>query len=275
MRPEKLQKSALVTNLDDMPIEVLDPVHSSQYYSVRMYPPAAVLADVIDHYWVMHWTLPDKKSFTAEVIPSPYINLTFMAGGAKITGVTTGKYTYEVAGTGTIVGAKFKPGGYHSLTGNRAYEVTDKVLPAQDVFDQANDAINDKALAAKDDSEAVSLMESVLLAYETKPDSNLSLINKIIDEIKLSRYDKVSSIAAEYGLSDRRLQELFQTYVGVGLKWVILRYRLLMATQIALSTAETDWTKVAVDLGYSDQSHFINDFKRIIGKTPKQYAKLK
>lgn len=181
----------------------------------------------------------------------------------------------RVAGTGTIVGAKFKPGGYHSLTGNRAYEVTDKVLPAQDVFDQANDAINDKALAAKDDSEAVSLMESVLLAYETKPDSNLSLINKIIDEIKLSRYDKVSSIAAEYGLSDRRLQELFQTYVGVGLKWVILRYRLLMATQIALSTAETDWTKVAVDLGYSDQSHFINDFKRIIGKTPKQYAKLK
>lgn len=61
---------------------------------------------------------------------------------------------------------------------------------------------------------------------------------------------------------------MFHTYVGVGIKWIILRYRLLAATQLAIQPDTQSWTKIAAELGYTDQSHFINDFKRIIGKTP-------
>lgn len=273
MTLKELQKSALTTNLDDMPIEVLDPVHSSQYYSVKMYDPIADLSDVIDHYWVMRWSLPEGRSFTAEIIPSPYINVTFMSGGAKITGVTTGKYTYEVVGSGSIVGAKFHPGGYRALTSKSASEITDKVIPATDSFSAATDNLNEKVLNVDDDIQAIAFLEKILLPLSRPVDENFVLVNKIIDDIKTSKFDTVSAISSQYGVNERRLQELFQDYVGVGVKWILLRYRLLAATQIAMSEEKVNWTDCAARLGYSDQSHFINDFKRVIGKTPGQYLK--
>jgi AraC-like DNA-binding protein len=33
-----------------------------------------------------------------------------------------------------------------------------------------------------------------------------------------------------------------------------------------------NWAKMALDLGYFDQAHFIKDFKRLIGQTPAEYA---
>ena len=135
------------------------------------------------------------------------------------------------------------------------------------------EAVNEAALMADDDASAIALLESVLLTKTVRPDANFILISNIINEIKDSQYESVSAISSRYNLSERRLQELFQTYVGVGLKWILLRYRLLAVTQLAASTKNVNWTDVAVDLGYTDQSHFINDFKRVIGKTPRQYCK--
>jgi AraC-like DNA-binding protein len=33
-----------------------------------------------------------------------------------------------------------------------------------------------------------------------------------------------------------------------------------------------DWVRLAVALGYSDQMHFIKEFKAIVGKTPAEYG---
>lgn len=50
----------------------------------------------------------------------------------------------------------------------------------------------------------------------------------------------------------RRLQEIFREHVGGGIKWIILRARLIKLQRLLRL--------------------FINNFKRIIGKTPAQYA---
>jgi AraC-like DNA-binding protein len=34
-----------------------------------------------------------------------------------------------------------------------------------------------------------------------------------------------------------------------------------------------DWLKLSMDLGYHDQSHFIKDFKSVIGQTPDEYVR--
>jgi AraC-like DNA-binding protein len=33
-----------------------------------------------------------------------------------------------------------------------------------------------------------------------------------------------------------------------------------------------DWADLAGQLGYADQSHFINDFRRLVGRSPGEYA---
>ncbi|HKX73162.1 MAG TPA: helix-turn-helix domain-containing protein [Candidatus Saccharimonadales bacterium] len=272
MAYKKLQKPAPHSSADDLPVEVLDPLRSAQYYSLVMPQPAQKLAPFIDHYWIMRWELPAGESFTAEVIPSPYINLTFMREGPRITGVTTGKYTYDVVGKGVIVGAKFLPGGYYALSRQSAVEVTDAAIPAQSIFAAATSELNERILTASTDAEAIRMMEEILLAQLPEPDKYIALVQTIITDIKQNDHPTVASVAQKFSISERRLQELFQLYVGVSPKWVLLRYRLLKATQMAMRPTEQSWTDIGIELGYSDQAHFINDFKRIIGQTPRQYS---
>ena len=60
--------------------------------------------------------------------------------------------------------------------------------------------------------------------------------------------------------------------MGVGPKWVILRYRIHEALERAESDPEVDWAELAADLGYSDQAHLTRDFTSTIGAPPTALA---
>ncbi len=55
-------------------------------------------------------------------------------------------------------------------------------------------------------------------------------------------------------------------------KWVIKRYRLHEVAERLAGGEVVDWPGMVVELGYSDQAHFIKDFKTIVGSTPAEYA---
>lgn len=268
-----LQKSATSDTYGELPHEVLNPLNAGQQYSFQLYQPLAGLADFIEHYWVVHWDLRDKPAFTVEVIPSPYINMTFMSEGPRITGVTTGKYTYELKEKGAIVGIKFKPGGLYVFWRQDVSQLTDNELPASMVFTEADESLNTAILSLKTDQAMIERVEALLLDKRPVADRNIQLIHDILATVTDSDNPTVHSIAQKFGISERSLQELFRTHVGVGLKWIILRARLQEAAKLAAKLEKPDWTTIATELGYSDQSHFINDFKRIIGKSPARYAK--
>jgi AraC-like DNA-binding protein len=48
----------------------------------------------------------------------------------------------------------------------------------------------------------------------------------------------------------------------------------LEVTKYVRTQARPDWTAIATDFGYSDQPHFIKDFKSIVGLSPRQYITL-
>jgi AraC-like DNA-binding protein len=83
---------------------------------------------------------------------------------------------------------------------------------------------------------------------------------------------RVTDVAAEHGVSARTLQRLFRRHVGVSPKWVLQRYRLHEAAERMASGEATDLAALALDLGYADQAHFGNDFRRYVGVPPTAYA---
>ncbi len=268
-----LQKSATSDTYGELPHEVLNPFNAGQHYSFQLYQPSAGLATFVEHYWIVRWDLRDKPAFIVEVIPAPYVNLTFMDVVPRITGVTTGKYTYKLEGKGLIVGTKFKPGGLYAFWQQDVAQLTDNELPAATVFSEADAALNTAILSLKTDRAMIEQVEALLLDKRPVADKNTQLINDVIASITDSDNPTVQSIAQKFGVSERSFQELFRTHVGVGLKWIIMRHRLQEAAKLAAKLEKPDWTTIATELGYSDQSHLINDFKRIIGKSPAQYAK--
>lgn len=108
-----------------------------------------------------------------------------------------------------------------------------------------------------------------------EPDIHIDFINTIIQCVISDRsIVKVEDIVNRFSIPTRQLQLLFRQYVGISPKWIIQRFRLHEAVEKMNHGDIPDWSKLALDLGYYDQAHFIKDFKSIIGKSPEEYTKL-
>ena len=83
----------------------------------------------------------------------------------------------------------------------------------------------------------------------------------------------VDDLVERYGMNKRMLQRLFATYVGASPKWVIQRYRVHEAAERLAADPSVAQSSLAADLGYSDQAHFIRDFKAVVGTSPAAYAR--
>jgi AraC-like DNA-binding protein len=274
--PARLQKTA-TPDLIEKPGPhrgVLDLAHAAQNFSLHRYYPSERLAPFIEHFWIIHWDLRGKPDYTSEVLPHPSVNLAFTRERGWITGVTTDKYTYHLEGAGDVLGIQFRPGAFRQFFGRSVAEITDKTLPSTDVFPASGDAFRKQLLDRASDAEIVADGEALLAAALPQFDPNIDLINEIIALVRDDRaLASVGEIAERFGMPQRTLQHLFKTHVGVGLKWIIRRYRLMEAAELAEAGTDQNWTEIAHQLGYADQAHFTNDFTRMIGRPPTRHTK--
>jgi AraC-like DNA-binding protein len=274
--PARLQKTAM-SELFEKPGPhrgLLDLAHAEQNFSLHRYYPSAHLAPFIEHFWIIHWDLRGRPGYTSEVLPHPAVNIAFTRERGWITGVTTGKYTYHLEGAGDVLGIQFRPGAFRSFFGKSVAVITDKTLPSTDVFPASDDAFREQLLNRRTDAEIVADGEALIGANLPAFDPNIDLINEIVALVRDDRdLASVGTIAKRFGMPERTLQHLFKTHVGVGLKWIIRRYRLMEAAELAESGTAQNWTEIAQQLGYSDQAHFTNDFTRIIGRPPTEHTR--
>jgi AraC-like DNA-binding protein len=83
---------------------------------------------------------------------------------------------------------------------------------------------------------------------------------------------RVRDLATDLGLGERRLQQLFYQHVGLSPKALcrLARFRDVLSRCCA---AHDDWTEVALDAGYYDQAHFVNDMRAFTGFSPGELAR--
>jgi transcriptional regulator GlxA family with amidase domain len=83
---------------------------------------------------------------------------------------------------------------------------------------------------------------------------------------------EIEALAAKLGVSRRHLERQFGEDVGIAPKSLgqVLRFRRVLR---AIEDSSPDWASVAIDCGYSDQSHLIRDFKRFVGLPPRLYLR--
>ena len=82
----------------------------------------------------------------------------------------------------------------------------------------------------------------------------------------------IHQIANKVGYSQKHLIKLFKDHVGLTPKGFLKVIRFQKAIEEIHTIKGQDWTSVALESGYYDQAHFINDFKAFSGFTPKQYS---
>ena len=78
----------------------------------------------------------------------------------------------------------------------------------------------------------------------------------------------VGKLAEELGWSRRRLVSRFQEQIGLPPKAVARLLRFEHARELGGRPDRVSWAEIALDCGYYDQSHLINDFRTVTGRTP-------
>ncbi|MDQ2902128.1 MAG: AraC family transcriptional regulator [Ktedonobacteraceae bacterium] len=243
-------------------------------FHLSRHPPSQDLSFFVERYWVVSWDLRGQKPYVQETLPYPCVNLVIEKGAAYVFGVGAGKFSRLLENKGRAFGIKFRPGAFYPFIRSPVSKFTDDSISIRDAFGVDAQALEEAILAREDEGEMREIAENFLRERLPEQDENVREINRIVDYIIAHQeITRVDDIVNRLSLNKRTVQRLFSQYVGVSPKWVIQRYRLHEVAERLAAGEGVDWTKIAFDLGYFDQAHFIKDFKAIVGRTPVEYVK--
>lgn len=253
---------------------IIDATAFNKHFALHCYEPSPDLQPFVVHIWTQRLKepLPETVLPPTEILSGPNVYMFFTPQATFIHGPARNEFRYDPTAA-VIAGVKFRPGGFHPFMRRPVSELGMDTVPATLLISEANDDFTARLLTLADDK-MVCAIEALLRGHQPKADKNISLVKHILDAIAADNSLKsVSAIAQAFGMSERSLQLLFQTYVGVGVKWIITRQRLIGAIGRAQAGSLHSWVTVAAELGYSSQSHFSRDFKQVTGMTPSAYRK--
>ncbi|MEU0086836.1 helix-turn-helix domain-containing protein [Streptomyces sp. NPDC006274] len=253
----------------------------------RRREPAPALRPYLEHYWLIDWDLTEP--YASHVVPHPSVNVVFQQSGdgparAEVAGIGPELFTRKLAGRGWVCGIQFRPGGFRPFAPWRPVsDWTGRRLPIGDVLLPDADEASLRAavhavLGPDEEDDRVAALDAFLLGLDPRPDPQAERTMQLVSRIRGDRsVRRVAELAEAEGLSVRTLQRLFATYVGVGPKWVVLRYRIHEALERAEESGGpadgVDWPALAGELGYSDQAHLVRDFTATVGVPPSAYAR--
>jgi AraC-like DNA-binding protein len=236
------------------------------------YEPSADLAGFVEHYWTVEWDLTEAQ--VVETLPHPSMHIVLEPGLAQLAGVGSAKFRRTLEGKSRVFGVKFLPGGFHAFAVQPAASFSDEVFALADVLGPGARNLDQRVLEHANHQAAIGAAESFLRSLHPAADEIAELCARVVERIARDRgVIKVDQVGSLFGIGVRRLQRMFGEYVGVSPKWVIQRYRLHEAAERIAASHQPSWADIALDLGYADQSHFIRDFKRLVGVSPAEYLR--
>jgi len=261
---------------------VVGRAESASLFDLDRWAPSDDAAEFVEHFWSVRWDLRGREPFDSTVITFPALHITHeWAGGGP---ATTGRHGYPLPSTlvqgvvervfhttisnkGTVVGARFRPGGFAARFGRDAGMLTGRV-------EQVDDELFGEPILLEDSVDAASSRLDHAIATGTgEPDQTYRALTELVDRIREDdRLHRVEQVMGHSPWSARTTQRVFRRYVGVPVKWVLCRYRLQQAALEIESHPGVDFADLAVRLGWYDQAHFINDFRSMLGCTPGEYA---
>jgi len=232
--------------------------------------------------WISNYTVTfphaNMMSDNYSVIPHGSATLVFSFDGNRIRSNFFGPIT-KSAQIGRqanffkfIFIVEFQPAGYYAFCNIPQTELTDCLLPFDVVFPVLNKLTTEKIETSHDLTCMTAEIDKLFLTHLKiayyKPE--FSLANQLI------RFSggliSVKELSQNIFYSERHLNRIFEKYLGIGIKSFSRLVRVNKAIRL-LRRRDYNLTKVYLETGFYDMSHFINDFKIICGITPNEYRK--
>ncbi|WP_410637173.1 DUF6597 domain-containing transcriptional factor [Amycolatopsis sp. lyj-346] len=243
-------------------------------FTLTRHPPAPELAEFVEYHWILRWDLRGKPPHEQRVLPNLSVHVTFFPGASGVYGPARDVFSHRLAGHVQGLGVRFRPGTFRAFLDGPVRDIADRAVPLTDVFGPAAVTATESVQTAGDDAQMTGAIDKLLIANHGRlPPAARAAAEAVESIARDPGITRVAQLCADTGLTTRSIQRVFAEHVGCPPKWAIRIYRLNDAAQRLVTEGDPDYAGLAVRLGYSDQSHFIRDFRTVTGQSPAEYAR--
>jgi AraC-like DNA-binding protein len=191
----------------------------------------------------------------------------------KVTGAVTRVDSVGVE-RAAMIGVYFHAGQLASFTSVPIHELTNRIVGLEDLWGSAASALPVR-LAEMNEAARIDALESLLIRRIrncTRSNSAVDVLGLAASVLESRGQVTVGEMAFQAGVSRQHLTRLFRECVGITPK-VYCRLARFQSGLVYAGSGETvDWAQAALDLGYSDQSHMIAEFREFSSLTPQILA---
>ena len=171
---------------------------------------------------------------------------------------------------GEVLGVGLLPMGWARLVRLPASTFANRFVPLSDLLGAHADGLTEALVNAPDDTARFVRLDRAmmaLLARAPAPDPHVAPIHKALMSGEIA---SVSAFASALGLTERTLQRLTPRLFGFAPKPLLRRQRFLRALDNAIHNPGRPLTRL-LEEGYSDQPHFVREFRAFMGLSPSAY----
>lgn len=254
------------------------------------YPPDSRLSLSIHGYWILQTGRTGKY---LELVPDGHPELVFVRRGALwyrlkdedswqqfestgILGQLSGQFQVHIPAGSEILFVKFHPWAAYSLLDIPLYLLNNSVLElgGLELPSEWLD-LSKRIMSCEESQRCMQLLDDFFLQefYQVSPSP--PLLQFSVQNIFRSRGTiSLDELSGQLRVSNRYLQQLFKRQLGLSPKHYARIIRVKRASIQMLSPEfRYPLVQIAAELDYFDQSHFLKDFKSIVGKSPSRFLK--
>jgi AraC-like DNA-binding protein len=172
-----------------------------------------------------------------------------------------------------IFGAAITPMGWARLFDVDADQLANKIVP-MDAYAPQSQLAHIRAVFDAPDEDHRICAANELFAALVEPSRRVdeNFLEQITSWITSPDPNELTELIAGMSLSQRQIERLCKKYFGSAPKLLHRKFRALHSANRLTWQELTDWRDIATT-AYSDQSHFIREFKQFNGRTPSEFIK--
>lgn len=237
-------------------------------------PPPELKASVECLWWATHLEEPPAHSLKP-ILPDGCIDILVKLSEVELSSyvvgaMTTARLPQDASRIKTYLGVRFSPGGAFPLLADNLELLRDRLVALELLKPRLAQAI--EAVLPNMQTVEQKLRCLGLLVQKEWHQRTAELDDRLIHARKWAHGRRgvvqSSALGLELGISRQHLGRLFKQQVGLSPKQFLRIVRFEAMVKSLPEAAAWGWADFACAFGFSDQSHFIADFKKVAGTTP-------
>lgn len=269
----------------------------SQQFTIRridkifkFYRPKPPLSNFVDSLWIHEGHVVARQ--TERILPTGTFELAFnlrqnalgfydperpdnrcRLSGAVVSGAHGRGFAPESEGEASIIGVHFKPGGAFPFLRFPADDLADTHVDLETLWGSSAGRLRERLCESRTSDERFQLLHEALLSRLRIGVEQHYAVSAALEIFGKSSVKPTVREAAKYiGLSQRRFIQVFKEEVGMTPKLFSRVQRFQQARTLMDNMSSSDWINIAMECGYFDQSHLINDFRFFSNLSPAEYV---